>query len=181
MSVHSTASPIVEPADAGSHELEQLLAAPVETAQPSATRARIDGVRVGRIVALTDNGATPLVVYPGHHGLPALPARATLDLHGPHIGRDVVLMFEDGDPYRPIVVGCLHEPNARSLPDLPGQVEMDVDGKRLLVSAKEQLVLRCGKASITLTRSGKVLFHGTYASNRSSGVLRLKGGSVHIN
>ena len=35
-------------------------------------------------------------------------------------------------------------------------------------------MLRCGKASITLTRAGKVLFHGTYVSNRSSGVLRLK-------
>ena len=58
---------------------------------------------------------------------------------------------------------------------------MDVDGQRLVVTAKEQLVLRCGKASITLTSAGKVLVQGTYLSNRSTGVLRLKGGSVQIN
>jgi hypothetical protein len=51
----------------------------------------------------------------------------------------------------------------------------------MIVGAKEQLVLRCGKASITLTKAGKVLIQGAYVSNRSSGVLRLKGGSVNIN
>jgi hypothetical protein len=43
------------------------------------------------------------------------------------------------------------------------------------------LVLRCGKARITLTRAGKVLVEGTYISSRSSGVNRIRGGSVHLN
>jgi len=42
-------------------------------------------------------------------------------------------------------------------------------------------VLRCGKASITLTREGKVLIHGSYISSRSTGVNRVKGGSVQLN
>lgn len=42
-------------------------------------------------------------------------------------------------------------------------------------------MLRCGKASITLTRSGKIILRGTYISSRSSGVIRIKGGSVQIN
>ncbi len=63
----------------------------------------------------------------------------------------------------------------------PAQVEVDVDGEHLTVSAKEELVLRCGKASIVLTKSGKILIHGTYISNRSSGVMRIKGGSVQLN
>jgi hypothetical protein len=50
-----------------------------------------------------------------------------------------------------------------------------------MVSAKEQLVLRCGKASITLTKEGKVLIQGAYVSSRSSGVNRIKGGSVQLN
>ena len=62
-----------------------------------------------------------------------------------------------------------------------GQVEVDADGERFVVSAKEQIVLRCGKASLTLTRDGKVLIQGAYLSSRSSGVLRLKAGSVQIN
>ena len=51
----------------------------------------------------------------------------------------------------------------------------------MLLTAKEQIVLRCGKASITLTSAGKVIVQGAYLSNRSSGVLRLKGGSVQLN
>jgi hypothetical protein len=51
----------------------------------------------------------------------------------------------------------------------------------MIVSAKEQLVLRCGKASITLTKAGKVLIRGEYVQSRSSGVNRIRGGSVQIN
>jgi hypothetical protein len=49
------------------------------------------------------------------------------------------------------------------------------------VHAKEQVVLKCGKASITLTKAGKVLIQGSYVLSRSSGINRVKGGSVQIN
>jgi hypothetical protein len=58
---------------------------------------------------------------------------------------------------------------------------VDADGERLLLSARNQLVLKCGKASITLTREGKVLIQGSYVSSRSTGVIRIKGGSVQLN
>ena len=58
---------------------------------------------------------------------------------------------------------------------------VEADGERLVVDARDQLVLRCGKASITLTKAGKVLIQGTYLSSRSSGVNRIKGGSVQLN
>ncbi len=58
---------------------------------------------------------------------------------------------------------------------------MDADGQRMVVSAKEQLVLRCGQASITLTKAGKVLIDGTHVLSRASGVNRVKGGSVQLN
>jgi uncharacterized protein DUF6484 len=159
-------------------EMKDLFTGPVSR---DTTCARIDGALVGRLVGFKDDGTVPLVTYDGQPTSAALPARATLDLHGSHIGREVVLMFEDGDPHRPLVLGCLHDAHARAIPERSGSVEIDVDGERLVVSAKEQLVLRCGKASITLTRAGKVLLHGAYVSNRSTGVLRLKGGSVQIN
>ena len=63
----------------------------------------------------------------------------------------------------------------------PAQVEVDADGERMIVSADEQLVLRCGKASITLTKAGKVLIEGAYVLSRSTGVNRIKGGSVQLN
>lgn len=152
-----------------------------ETKLPTGARLRpIHGVRVGILVGMRDDGDTPLIVYSGQPDSAALPARAAIDLHGAHIGRDVVLAFEDGDPRRPIVLGCLHQQTA-PLAASPGSVEVDTDGERLLVCAKEQLVLRCGKASITLTKTGKILIQGAYVSSRSSGVNRIKGGSVQLN
>ena len=60
------------------------------TAAPAAKK--IDGVVVGQIVGFKDDGATPLVIYPLQSGTAAIAARAILDLHGEHIGQDVVLI-----------------------------------------------------------------------------------------
>jgi len=143
--------------------------------------APIIGIRVGELIAITANGAVPLVLYPGQPGTAALASRSVIDLHGAHIGCQVVLMFEAGDPTKPIIMGVLREGQGWPLADPPGQVEVDADGERLMVSAKEQVVLSCGKASITLTRAGKVLIQGSYVLSRSSGVNRIKGGSVQLN
>ena len=51
----------------------------------------------------------------------------------------------------------------------------------MVLSAQEEIVLRCGKASITLTKAGKVLIEGAYVLSRSSGVNRIRGGSVQLN
>lgn len=163
-------------------EFESLLTAVESTASPTEPAERLfAGVVVGQIVGFTGNGTTPLVVYAGQPGTAALSARAIVDLHGEHISRDVVLAFDDGDRMRPIVMGCVRGDQCSPLPEQPGQVEVDADGERLIVSAKEQVVLRCGKASITLTKAGKVLIQGSYVLSRSSGVNRIKGGSVQLN
>jgi hypothetical protein len=177
MSIRRVARTVTETAgEPGAENLDRLLAAPRSTpARP------IDGVRVGTLVGFADDGATPLVTFANQPTTAAVPARATLDLRASHIGRGAVLVFEDGDPLRPIVLGCLHAAGAESLAAAEAQVEVDADGQRLIVSAKERIVLRCGKASLTLTKDGKVIVQGAYVSNQSSGVLRLKGGSVQIN
>jgi hypothetical protein len=138
-------------------------------------------VQIGELVAMTDEGRTPLVLYPGQPGSAALAARTTVDLYGAHIGKRVVLIFEGSDPKRPIVMGVLREADGWPLEQKPNQVEVDADGERMIVSAQEQLVFRCGKASITLTKAGKVLIQGSYVLSRSSGPHRIKGGSVLIN
>lgn len=55
------------------------------------------------------------------------------------------------------------------------------DGERLVLKAGREIVLQCGKASITLTSAGKVIIRGAYVLSRSSGVNRIVGGSVQIN
>lgn len=143
----------------------------------------IAGPVVGELLAMADDGRTPLVRYPGQPHTAAMRARSVVDLHGPHIGSEVVLWFENMDPHRPIVMGVLRDGGESPLTAQHGEVEVEVDtdGERLIVSARNELVLRCGKASITLTRAGKVLIQGAYVSSRSSGVNRIKGGSVQLN
>lgn len=53
--------------------------------------------------------------------------------------------------------------------------------EELVVTAAKQLTLRCGESSITLTAAGKIIIRGKYIVSRSSGVQRIKGGSVQIN
>jgi Domain of unknown function (DUF6484) len=141
----------------------------------------IQGVVIGELLAIADDGATPLVRFDGQPGTAAVAARSSVDLHGPHIGASVVLIFERGDPTRPVIIGLLKERAGWPQADQPAQVEVDADGQRMIVSAREQLVMRCGKASITLTKAGKVLVEGTYVLSKSSGVNRVKGGSVQLN
>jgi len=165
------------PSSSQSNALQPLLH---ERAARLNTNPLFSSVMIGELIALVDGGRTPLVLYPGQPGSSALRARSVLDLHGNHIGQSVVLSFENGDTALPVVMGVVQNIDSQAL-DAPGQVHVDVDGARMIVSAKEQLVLKCGKASITLTKTGKVLIEGSYVSSRSSGVNRLKGGSVQLN
>ena len=146
-----------------------------------ATMERSPAVAIGELVGLNNGGQTPVVLYPGPDGPIAVTACTVLDLYGPQIGRRVLLMFEDAEPTKPIVVGVLRDDVDSTLQSTAQPVEVHADGGRLIVSAKEQLILRCGQASITLTKSGKVLIEGAYVSTRSSGVNRIKGGAVQIN
>jgi uncharacterized protein DUF6484 len=140
-----------------------------------------DGVVVGRLVGFADHGITPLVTCGGPTNESARPARTIVDLHASHLGRDVVLAFERGDRRRPIVIGCVRGPADSDLPTVPGQVTVEADGERLVVSARDQIVLRCGKASLTLSADGKIVARGTHLVSHASGVNRIRGGSVQVN
>ena len=154
---------------------------PLVQGKVSAQNTAPEGIVIGELLAIKDEGRTPLVTYAGQPGTAALAARTVVDLHGAHIGCQLVMMFEGGDVTRPIVMGVVRSDAGTALEHPSGQVEVDADGERMIVAAREQLVLRCGKASITLTKAGKVLIQGEYVLSRSSGVNRVKGGSVQLN
>jgi hypothetical protein len=170
----------------GAELLELILAEPPAEAKAGApaTPERIEGVVIGALAGFDAQGEA-LVTFPGGPPGAPLPARATVALAAGDVGREVALLFERGDPRRPLVMGLLHRPAPR--PEAPAlQLTRDgadvrVDGQRVELCAEDELVLRCGKASITLTRAGKILIRGAYVLTRSSGVNRIQGGSVEIN
>ena len=117
-------------------------------------------------------------------GLPGevVAARSTVPLLRAQVGARVVVLFERGDVRRPIVVGVLQDQAVREAAAAPQPaVSVEADDQRLLFSAEREIVLRCGDASITLTRAGKVLIKGAYILSRSSGYNRIKGAAVDIN
>jgi len=164
----------VEPSD-----FERLLTEPVEADTTTSSRPRQSSIGVGTLAALRADGV-PLVTYPGQVCGGLSPARATTDIGIADIGRSVVLAF-DRDDQSPIILGCIRQEGQGSRSAPQNHVEVEADGTRLKVSAQEQLVLRCGNASITLTKAGKVLIQGTYVSCASSGLNRVKGAAVQIN
>lgn len=109
-------------------------------------------------------------------------ARTTLPLRRTMVGRNVVVVFDGGDQQVPIIIGVI-EPVARieslSSPD-PG-VTVHADGERYVIEAEREIVLRCGDASITLTRAGKVIIKGNYILSRSTGYNKIKGAAIDIN
>jgi hypothetical protein len=60
-------------------------------------------------------------------------------------------------------------------------IDADADGRRVRVSAKDEIVFQCGEASITLKSDGRVIVRGTYVETHSTGTNRIKGGQVRIN
>jgi hypothetical protein len=155
-----------------------------------ANHERIEGVVIGRLVGF-DEGGYPLVAFPGsvrsgNDGNAGTRARTTTDLGTENIGRELALMFENGDPACPLILGRMHCPahspcdSPEGAPGRSGLI-VEADGERLELRADQEIVLRCGRASITLTRAGKILLRGAYLLSRSSGVNRIKGGSVQIN
>lgn len=139
------------------------------TAPPSAP-TKIDGVVVGRLVALMPERLVLLNGAPEPRRARAMPA-----LSEGHVGRDVAVMFEEGDPARPVILGVME------VRELPAGVALSDDGSTLHINAPTRIVLRCGEASITLTQEGKILLDGAYVSSKSTGVQRIVGASVEIN
>ena len=152
---------------------------------------------IGSLAGIDAQGQ-PLVVYPGNPAPQPIVAISTLGLTHQHTGRQVALLFANGDPHKPVIMGLIHSPLHDLLlaqpvaPEAPADAvgavlstdpasDLTVDGKRLVIEGKEEIVLKCGEASITLTKAGKILIRGKYLLNRSAGLIRLLGGSVQIN
>lgn len=162
-----------------------------ERVHPIRAEEDIPGVRTGKIVAI-DAAGIIMVDFHGNVRGP-LPAKVTETVRERLKGRrapekaEVLLVFEGGHPSKPVIFDLLRQGLSR-LESAPidaaaecAEREIRIDADAFDFNAKERIVLRCGKASITLTRAGKIIIRGAYLLNRSTGVNLIKGGSVRIN
>lgn len=166
----------VPSADTGSHLLGQLL----QQTKLDAPAPPLTAVAVGVFHGF-DLRDRPLV-----RGIAALPgeivvARSTVALSNDMRDAPIVLVFESGDPYRPIVLGVISaSPIVQAPAERAASVRVD-DGERLVLCAEREVELRCGDASITLTRAGKVVIRGRQILSAATGYNRIKGAAIDIN
>lgn len=146
-----------------------------------ATSDSVQEIVIGSLESTTEGGTCQVSFwYRGAHYTRAAVIMGTLPavaLHHP-----VALGFANADLGSPIVLGPVHV-NLQSLMYAQSGQRTSADpvpASRVL-DAAEEIELRCGEASIRLTRSGKILINGEYVLSCSRGVNRIVGASVEVN
>lgn len=172
-----------------------------EQVQPSIKGIAPGEIIIGIFSGLNEEGQA-LVNYQENTLTEPVIAISTVALNHQQSGRQVALLFANGNPEKPVIMGLIHSPldeiienfelvaektetvtNSAVNTEIAKHPADDVylDGKRVVLEGKEEVVFKCGDASITLTRTGKILIRGKYLLNRSTGVNRIMGGSVQVN
>jgi uncharacterized protein DUF6484 len=141
------------------------------------------GAVTGRVTAVDDQGIVTVWIKgcgPRHARL-AVPATLARIQEAIDKQQAVLLFIDEHAPERPIIVGFVEDRVSSEEAPEPQVVEADVDGKRVRLVGKDEVVLECGSASITLRRNGRVVIKGAYVETHSDGTNRIKGGQVRIN
>lgn len=159
---------------------------------------KVSDIILGYITS-TDEQSCPLVSFVYRGNKYELPAITTGAAGSTGEGRQVALSFVGGALHLPIILGPVYSPlndilegadtaayeEADAEPAMSAEPLFEqpvkVDGKKVLIEGADQVELKCGEASITLTKAGKILIRGKYLLNRASGVNRIVGGSVQVN
>ena len=147
-------------------------------------------ITLGYLRAIDARGQ-PLVQWPKGPEHPRS-ALSLVAVNEADVGRQVALSFPNGAE-QPLLLGLvwsadgeIAQATASTEPDVLGlgvaeTMHAEIDGQAVELTAQESIVLRCGKASITLTADGQILLRGAYISSHSTGTQRIKGASVRIN
>jgi len=155
---------------------------------------------LGELKSLDTNG-NALVDYECNPDPLPQTAVSTLAVTRQHLGRQVALLFASGDLRRPVIMGFIHNPLEELLeqfvqPSMSEAKSLDqrsmeavaaadqivrVDGRQIVIEGQDEVVLKCGEASITLSKNGKIALRGKYLLSRASDVNRILGGSVQVN
>ncbi len=145
--------------------------------------------RIATVVDIDDSG-TVFIDFSGNisERLVAMLALSNDDLtilRDDYHDLQVLILFENNDARYPIITGLVTTKLENiKIGTVSSDVKLDqvfVDGRKQVIKADEELILACGKSSITLKKNGKVIVRGTDIVSRSSGGNKIRGAAVKIN
>jgi hypothetical protein len=124
---------------------------------------------------LVDVGAdgSPRVEYSGNQ---FGPIGAKTAIPSARKGDTVLLVFDQGDPARPIIIGVVRDHFEKGFPS-----RLRMAAKEIVLEGAEEVILRCGESSLTLRKDGKTVLKGNEVVSRASRTNRIRGATVQIN
>ena len=154
--------------------LQALLAARPLASLPMPFLGAVTGVFAG----FDELDGSPLVTSP-HHAEPVA-ARSVVELLPAQAGQPVVLMFDGGDPRRPLVMGIVQAPRPGAEGVVPAEA-LAARPRTLVLEAQDDIVLRNRHAKIRLTADGDIEVTGTSFTARTQRLLRLLSPLIKLN
>ena len=127
----------------------------------------LPGVHHAEITAIGPDGRASVIAPDLWGGIPVV-AQSLVPVGPGSVGRQVAVVLMNDQP---LILGLIQSP----APDI------QADGERLVLEARRDITLKCGKASIHLTADGRVTIRGTQVLSRSEGPNRIQGASVQLN
>jgi hypothetical protein len=140
---------------------------------------KIFGARTGYLKSI-DNEGQLFVDFPGNPHGPIIAKIALDDIEIADLiesveETEVLLVFDDNDLCRPIIVGRVRDRVPKD------GVEIRIHGRRFMVECDEEIELHCSQAKFRINRDGKIIVLGENVVSRARGRNRIKGGTVTIN
>jgi hypothetical protein len=135
---------------------------------PAHARAQPGSLASARIDSVDDEGVVRVALGDDPPLTARIAASPELPLSALVVGADVLVLLEPGREQHPIIVGAI----LSRLPRVPAVLEL---------AAEQQLVLRCGDASISIDADGHIELRGERIDSEAEGIQRIKGAQVRIN
>jgi len=180
----SNKSSLDQPSTPLSHHdspLETLLAKPVQDISTPKRLAAMSAVALGRILEVTLDGRVALSI-PAIGAEPLWAAGSLCRLSPEQVGVTCAVQFVDGDITRPVIIGALLDQSDGMVKRASVTVTQDNEPEKLLeLEAKEQLILRCGKASIVMTADGVIDMRGVNLTSHTQQTHRILAASLRAN
>jgi hypothetical protein len=173
--------PVLDPAERSDEFLANLLAAPLVPGPAAAGQ-----IVTGHLQGIDEEGRILFVPEQGD-GLPVPVAIGVALSDGVLVPaarnqqRALVVRTSENPP-RLVLIGLMRERiTAAASQAGPGELEVKVDGEKLRLTADQEIEFKCGKASLILRQSGRIILKGTYIVTTASGPVKIKGATIALN